>query len=94
MMASELCYSGKKSRVECCQDRIYIWSISAVFLGALGRGDIDPIVGKHSLKVSFDRVLPFFRNSNILDAYYGRPLLKYLVYFPLTPLVSVRSYVP
>ena len=47
--------------------------------------DIDPVVGKHPLEVSFDRVFPFFRNSNILNADYGRPLLKYLVYFPLTP---------
>ena len=65
-----------------------------VFLRALGRGDIDPVVGKHSLEVSFDRVFPSFRNSNILQADYGRPLLEYLVYFLLTPLVSVKSYVP
>ena len=65
--------------MECYQDRMYIWSISAVFLRALGRGDIDPVVGKHSLELSFDRVFPFFRNSNILNADYGRPLLKYFM---------------
>ena len=71
-----------------------MWSISTVFLRALSRGDIDPVVGKHPLEVSFDRVFPSFRNSNILKADYGGPLLEYFVYFLFTPLVSVRSYVP
>ena len=50
----------KKDRMECCQDRIYIWSISTVFLRTLGHGDIDPVVGKHPLEVSFDRVYCLF----------------------------------
>ena len=80
--------------MECCQDRIYIWSISTVFLGTLGRGDINPVMGKYPLEISFDRVFPFFRDSYILEADYGGPLLEYLVYFLFAPLVSVGSHVP
>ena len=71
--------------MKCCQDRIYIWPISTVFLRALGRGDIDQVVGKHSLEVSFYGVLPFFRNANILDADYGRSLFENPMYFPPAP---------
>ena len=71
-----------------------LWSVSSVFLGTLGRGDIDPVMGKHPLEVSFDGVFLSFGDSYILKADYGGPLLEYLVYFLLTPLVSVRSYVP
>ena len=94
MMATHLCNFRKEGRVECCQDRIYIWSISTVFLGTLGRGDIDPVMGKHPLEFSFDRVFPSFGDSYILKADDGGPLLEYLVYFLLTPLVSVGSHVP
>ena len=80
--------------MECCQDRIYIWSVSSVFLGTLGRGDIDPVMEKHPLEVSFDGVFPSFGDSYILKADYGGPLLEYLVYFLLAPLVSVGSHVP
>jgi len=80
--------------VECCQDRIYIWSISTVFLGTLGRGDVDPVMGKHPLEFSFNRVFPSFGDPYILKADYGGPLLEYLVYFLLAPLVSVGSHVP
>ena len=85
--------------MKCRQDRVYIWPISAVFLRALGAGDIDPVVGKHSLEISFDGVLPFFRNASILDANYRRSKkkkskIKNLVYFPLAPLVPMGSYVP
>ena len=45
----QLCYFGEKGRMKCRQDRIHIWPIFAVFLGALGASDIDPVVGKHSL---------------------------------------------
>ena len=80
--------------MECCYDRIYIWSISTVFLGTRGRGDIDPVLGKHPLEVSFDRVFPSFGDLYILKADYGGPLLEHLVYFLLAPLVSVGSHVP
>ena len=90
MMAAHLCDFRKEGRMECCQDRIYIWSVSSVFLGTLGRGDIDPVMGKHPLEVSFDRVFPSFGDSYILKADYGWPLLEYLVYF----LLAVGSHVP
>ena len=80
--------------MECSQDRIYIWSVFSVFLGTLGRGDIDPIMGKHPLEVSFDGVFLSFGDSYILKAYYRGPLLEYLVYFLLASLVSVGSHVP
>ena len=80
--------------MKCCQDRIYIWPISTVFLRALGAGDIDPVVGKHSLEISFNGVLPFFRDASILDANYRGSLFKNLVYFPLAPFVPMGSYVP
>ena len=46
-----MCDFGEKGRVECCQNRIYIRSVSAVFPGTLGRGNIDPVMGK----LSFNR---------------------------------------
>ena len=76
------------------QDRIHIWPISAVFLRALGAGDIDPIMGKYPLEIFFDRVFPSFRDSYILEADYGGALLEYFMCFLLTPLVSVGSHVP
>jgi len=94
MRAPHLCNFGKESQVECCQNRIYIWSISAVFSWALGRGDIDPVVGKHPLEFSFYRVFPSFGDPYILKADYGGPLFKYLVYFLLAPLVSMGSHIP
>ena len=80
--------------MKCRQDRIHIWPISAVFLRALGAGDIDPVVWKHSLEISFNGVLPFFRDASILDANYRGSLFKNLVYFPLAPLVPMGSYIP
>ena len=93
-MASQLCYFGEKGRMKCRQDRIHIWQIFAVFLGALGTSDIDPVVGKHSLEISFYGVLPFFRNASVLDTYYRGSLFKNLVYFTLAPLIPMGSYVP
>ena len=73
---------------------IHIWSVSSVFFGTLGRGDIDPVMGKHPLEVSFDGVFLSFGDSYILKADYRGPLFEYLMYFLLAPLVSVRSHVP
>ena len=80
--------------MKCRQDRIHIWPIFAVFLGALGTGNIDPVVGKHSLEISLNGVLSFFRDASVLDAYYRGSLFKDLVYFTLAPLVPMGSYVP
>jgi len=57
-------------------------------------GDIDPVMGKHPLEFSFNRVFPSFGDPYILKADDGGPLLEYLVYFLLAPLVSVGSHVP
>jgi len=73
---------GKEGRVECCQNREYIWSVSAIFFWALGCGYVDPVVGKHPLEFSFDRIFPSFWNSYILKTDYGGSLFKNLVYFP------------
>ena len=77
--------------MKCRQDRIHIWPIFAVFFGALGTGNIDPVVGEHSLEISFDGILPFFRDARVLDAYYRGSLFKDLVYFTLAPLVPMGS---
>ena len=94
MVAAHLCDFGEKGRVECCQNRIYIRSVSAVFPRTLGRGNIDPVMGKHPLEFSFNRIFPSFGDPYILKADNGGPLLEYLVYFLLTPLVSVGTHVP
>ena len=66
-------------------NRIHIWPIFAVFLGALGTGDIDPVVGKHSLEISFNGVLLFFRNASVLENIIGGPCSK-ILYISLLPL--------
>ena len=67
------------------------WLIDVAFITSY---DIDPVMGKHPLEVSFDRVFPSFGDSHILKADYGGSLLEYLVYFLLAPLVSVGSHIP
>ena len=54
--------------MECCQDQIYIWSVSTVFPGTLGRGNIDPVMGKHPLEFSFNSIFPSFGDPYILKA--------------------------
>jgi len=93
-MATHLCNFGEEGRVECCQNRIYIWSVSTVFPGTLGRGDVDPVMGKHPLEFSFNSIFPSFGDPYILKADNGGPLLENLVYFLLTLLVSVGTHIP
>ena len=82
-MATHLCGFGKEGRVEWRQNRVY-----------MGRGDIDPVMGTHPLEFSLNRIFPSSGDLYILKADYGGPLLEYLVYFLLAPLVSVGSHVP
>jgi len=93
-MAPHLRFFGEEGRVECCQNRIYIWSVSTVFPGTLGRGDVDLVMGKHPLEFSFNSIFPSFVDPYILKADNGGPLLEYLVYFLLTLLVSVGTHIP
>ena len=94
VVAAYLCDFREKGRVECCQNRIYMWSVSAVFPGALGRVNIDPVMGKHPLEFSFNRIFPSFGDPYILKANNGGPLLENLVYFLLTLLVLVGTHIP
>ena len=55
---------------------------------------IDPVMGKHPLEFSFNRIFISFGDPYILKADYEGPLLEYLVYFLLAPLESVGSHVP
>ena len=77
-----------------CENLKYIWSVSAVFPGTLGRGDIDPVMGEHPLEFSLDRIFPSFGDPYILEADNGGPLLENLMYFLLTLLVSVGTQIP
>ena len=82
-----MCNFGKEGRVECCQNRIYIWSISAIFSWTLGCGYIDLVVGKHPLEFSFYKVFPSFGDLYILKTDDLGSLFEYLVYFLVAPLV-------
>ena len=89
-MAAQLCDFRKKGRVESCQNRIYIWAVSAVFPGTLGR----PVEGEYPLEFSLDRIFPSLRNPHVLEANDGGPLLENPMYFLFTLLVSVWAYIP
>jgi len=93
-MAVQLCDFREKGRVESCQNRIYIWSVSAVFPGTLGRGDVDPVEGEYPLEFSLDRIFPSLGDPYILEADNGGPLLENPMYFLPTLLVSVWTYIP
>ena len=80
--------------MEGCQYRVYIWSVSAVFPRALGRGDVNPVKGEQPLEFSLDRIFPPLRDSNVLEANNRGPLLENPMYFLFTSLVSVWAYVP
>ena len=80
--------------MEGCQYRIYIWSVSAIFPGALGRGDVNPVEGEYPLEFSLDRIFPSLRDPYILEANNGGPLFENPMYFLFTLLVSVWAYIP
>jgi len=66
--AAQLCDFREKGRVESCQHRIYIGSVSTVFPGTLGRGDVDPVKGEYPLEFSLDRIFPSLVLCYIQDA--------------------------
>jgi len=80
--------------VESCQNRTYIWSVPAVFPGTLGRGDVDPVMGEYPLEFSLDRILSSLGDQYILEADNGGPLFENPMYFLLTFLISVWTYIP
>ena len=79
--------------MEGCQHRVYIWSVSTVFPGALGRGDVDPVKVEYPLEFSFDRIFPSLGDPYVLEADNGGSLLESPMYFFLTLLVSVCTYI-
>ena len=72
---------------------IHMVGLCSLF-GTLGRGNIDPVMGKHPLEFSFNSIFSSFGVPYILKADNGGPLLEYLVYFLLNLLVSVGTHIP